>query len=152
MATLKLRDRIKSERGAELVEFALTFPILLLVVLGILDFGLLFQRYEVLTNAAREGARIAVLDGYGQADVASRIDTYLDAAGLTATPTIPGVVTTPVTLAGNCTNLKTVTVSYPHNYLFFGGIIGYFGGSGFASRTLSATAEMRAETAAVACP
>ena len=45
------------ERGAELVEFALVFPMLLLVMLGIMDFGFLFQRYEVLTAAAREGAR-----------------------------------------------------------------------------------------------
>ena len=51
-------------RGAELIEFAFIFPLLLLVCLGIVDFGLLFQRYEVLTNAAREGARVAVLPGY----------------------------------------------------------------------------------------
>ena len=41
MASLRQR-RLgwKSESGAELIEFALTFPILLLVVLGILEFGL----------------------------------------------------------------------------------------------------------------
>ena len=49
--------RLKSQRGAELIEFALIFPLLLLVLLGIVDFGFLFQRYEVLTNATREGAR-----------------------------------------------------------------------------------------------
>ncbi len=37
---------------------------LLLIGFGILDFGILFQRYEVITNAAREGARVAVLPGY----------------------------------------------------------------------------------------
>ena len=47
-----------------LIEFALVFPMLLLVMLGIIDFGRLFQRYEVLTNAAREGTRVAVLPGY----------------------------------------------------------------------------------------
>ncbi len=54
---------------------------------GIIDFGLLFQRYEAVTNAAREGARIAVLPGYAQADVQARVTQYLAAAGLTATPT-----------------------------------------------------------------
>ena len=54
----------RSERGAELIEFALVFPTLLLVMLGIIDFGFLFQRYEVVTNAAREGARVAILPGY----------------------------------------------------------------------------------------
>ena len=62
MATLKTgwnwRRRLASER-AELIEFALVFPLLLMVVLGIVDFGFLFQRMEVVTNAAREGARIA---------------------------------------------------------------------------------------------
>ena len=42
------RPTLKSERGAELIEFALIFPLLLLVLLGIVDFGFLFQRYEVL--------------------------------------------------------------------------------------------------------
>ncbi len=47
------------------------FRLLLLIVAGIADFGFLFQRYEVVTNAAREGARLAVLpdDGYTDADV-----------------------------------------------------------------------------------
>jgi len=52
------------ERGAVLVEFAVTLPLLLLVLVGILDFGFVFQQYEVMTNAAREGARMAVLPGY----------------------------------------------------------------------------------------
>ena len=54
----------RSEEGAQLVEFALVLPLLLLVVLGIAEFGFMFQRYEVVTNAAREGARMAVLPGY----------------------------------------------------------------------------------------
>ena len=45
----------QDERGSELVEFALVFPLLLMVVLAIVDFGFMFQRYEVVTNAAREG-------------------------------------------------------------------------------------------------
>ena len=62
--TKTFRSRWASEDGAELIEFALVLPMLLLVVLGIAEFGFIFQRYEVLTNAAREGARIAVLPGY----------------------------------------------------------------------------------------
>ena len=73
------------ERGAELVEFAFVFPLLLLVMLGIVDFGFLFQRYEVVTNAAREGARVAILPGYQTADVQARVNQYLTAGGLTPT-------------------------------------------------------------------
>ena len=74
MDALKYVRQWKSEKGAELVEFALTFPLLLLVMLGIIDFGLLLHRVQVLTNAAREGARIAVLPNYNQADVTARVN------------------------------------------------------------------------------
>ena len=53
----------RGERGQAIIELALTLPLLLLIVLGIFDFGLMFQKYEVVTNAAREGARVGVLPG-----------------------------------------------------------------------------------------
>ena len=60
---VRLPARVRSQAGAELVEFALVLPIMLLVFGGIVDFGLLLQRQQVVTNAAREGARLAVLPG-----------------------------------------------------------------------------------------
>src|SRR5882672_6276307 len=102
MAALKLKGtarRCCSETGAELIEFALVFPLLLLVVLGIVDFGFLFQQYEVVTNAAREGARIAVLQDYTPDDASARAKAYLTAAGLTdvaATATVDPPVTVPI--------------------------------------------------------
>jgi Flp pilus assembly protein TadG len=152
MARLSLRRRSTSERGAELIEFALVFPLLLLVVLGIIDFGFLFQRYEVLTNAAREGARVAVLPGYGSADVTARVQQYLTAGGLTATPTISPIAPTAVAVGGVCMTLTGVTVSYPHQYSFVGAIIGYFTGTPWTSRTLTASAQMRHEGPAMTCP
>lgn len=143
----------KSDQGAELVEFALTFPILLLVVMGIMDFGLLFQQYEVLTNAAREGARVSVLPGYGTADIQTRVNQYLQATSLSS-----GTVTTTVGAAqtlsvgtGLCVSVKPVTVSYPHQYVFLSGIASYFGAT-FGTKTLTATASMRSETPATSCP
>src|SRR5687767_1364031 len=87
----RLRNRAADDRGAELIEFALVFPILLLLVAGIADFGFLFQRYEVVTNAAREGARIAVLPSYTVADVQQRVTNYLASGGLTAAFPVPSV-------------------------------------------------------------
>src|SRR6185369_16886837 len=85
MAALKTawnwRGRLaKGELGAELIEFALVLPLLLLLVLGIVDFGFLFQRLEVITNAAREGARIAILSGsgYSTSDIEDRVNDYLE--------------------------------------------------------------------------
>ena len=46
MAPLNIRRRLMCERGAELIEFAIVTPLLLLLMFGIADFGLMFQRYE----------------------------------------------------------------------------------------------------------
>ena len=47
----------RSEKGAALVEAAVTIPLLLLVSVGIFEFGRAYQTWQVITNAAREGAR-----------------------------------------------------------------------------------------------
>jgi Flp pilus assembly protein TadG len=153
MDALRLRRTCTSERGAELVEFALTFPLLLLVVLGIIDFGLMFQRYEVLTNAAREGARVAALPGYTQANIRTRVDQYLQGAGMTpANVNMAAITPQTLTIAtGVCVSVRPVTLTYVHTYAFVGGIIGYFNQS-LGSKTLTATAAMRNEASATTCP
>ena len=154
MDTLRLYKDWSSDRGAELVEFALCFPLLLLVCLGIMDFGLLFQRAEVLTNAAREGARVAVLPGYQNADVTARVTQYLQGTSLSsATVTITPVTETltPALPNGNCIVVKRVSVAYTHTYAFVGGIATYFG-STLGTKTLTATAAMREEGASGTCP
>jgi Flp pilus assembly protein TadG len=55
------RRRLKSHRGQTMVEFALMTPFLLLFLFGIVDFGRALFIANELTNAAREGARVAVL-------------------------------------------------------------------------------------------
>jgi Flp pilus assembly protein TadG len=52
--------RLRSSKGAQLVEFGLVLPVLVFLVLGIWDFGESFAVKAKLTNAAREGARIVV--------------------------------------------------------------------------------------------
>src|SRR5579859_3625853 len=49
------------ERGAAAVEFALVLPVLLVLVMGIIDFGRVFSAQQTLTYAARSGARVMVL-------------------------------------------------------------------------------------------
>jgi Flp pilus assembly protein TadG len=49
-------------RGQSLAEFGLVLPILLLVMMGILDFGRAVFAYNTLSNAARDGARVAIVD------------------------------------------------------------------------------------------
>ena len=145
----------RDSSGAELVEAALTFPLLLLVVLGILDFGLLFQQYEVITNAAREGARVAVLpQPYQPEDAEARVRQYIDAAFLARNPEAATVsfATHDVPLGDTCMRTVTVTVTYPHEYLFLGGIAKYFdANSDFGTKELVASSTMRSEVEAGAC-
>jgi len=53
---------IKSEKGASAVEFAIILPILIILVFGIVEFGIAYNNYIALTHAAREGARLAAVN------------------------------------------------------------------------------------------
>lgn len=147
MATLRRRRRNRSsETGAELVELALTLPLLLLLIVGIVDYGFLFQSYEVVTNAAREGARIAVLPGYSAADVQARVASYVTASGLAGAPT---TVVTPTTVApgggGAAFPAVQVSVAYTHQFLFLAPMATLTGGTFAQNLTFTATSTMRSE-------
>ena len=143
----------QNERGAELIEFALVLPLLLAMFAGIVDFGRLFQRLEVTTNAAREGARLATLPGYSQADVENRVRAYMDqgienGAGAQTTVTRTFVNITPGG-GGAQFQAAQVVVNYSDSYLILGPISSLIGGNpaDFGNVTLSATSTMRMETA-----
>src|SRR5512140_3187751 len=56
--------RARSRRGQTLVEFALTLPVLLLLLFGIIEFGRIFQAWVTLQNAARTAVRYAITGQY----------------------------------------------------------------------------------------
>jgi Flp pilus assembly protein TadG len=115
----------QNRRGAALVEMALVLPVFLAVVMGIIEFGRGMWVGNMVTNAAREGARIAVLDGSTNAQVQQAISEFLTSAigvaakevqiniAITPAPGNP----TPVTECGNCQSrdLISVTVTMPFN-------------------------------------
>jgi Flp pilus assembly protein TadG len=53
--------RGKGRRGAAMVEFAIVVPLLLFLVLGIMEFGMIMRDYIMLAQGAREGARTAAI-------------------------------------------------------------------------------------------
>jgi len=53
--------KISDQRGGALIEFALVLPLMLLILAGIADFGILFYNKQVITNASREGARAGIV-------------------------------------------------------------------------------------------
>ena len=145
----QLRRRFRSESGAELIEFALVLPILLLVFAGIVDFALMFQRYLTISNAAREGARIAVLPGYGTTDVQNRVRDYVR-EGIGDATASPTTVLTQVSIdpPGPTPAFPAVqvTVTMAHTYLFLGPVSGMLGGGSWSSITLFARSTMRVES------
>jgi len=145
----RLLRRRGSERGAELIELALVLPILLLVFAAIVDFALMFQRFLVVSNAAREGARIAVLPGYTLPDIQNRVTVYVR-EGIGDNTAAPVTVLTPVSIdppgPTPAFAAARVRVTLTHTYLFLGPVSGFFGGGSFSSITLAAGSTMRIES------
>ncbi len=69
------------ERGAAAVEFALVLPVLLLIVIGTIQFGIVYSQYQVMEGAAREGARCAAVQaaGFSDCDPVAEVDAALPA-------------------------------------------------------------------------
>ena len=67
----------KKRRGATAVEFALVAPVFILLILGMIEFGRMVMVQQLLTNASREGARQAVLDGSTVTQIKTVIEDYL---------------------------------------------------------------------------
>jgi Flp pilus assembly protein TadG len=127
------------DRGASAVEFALLLPLLMLIIFGLVDTGRALDAQITLTQAAREGARLAALN---QPDVVAR--TQAAAAGLSPV----AVIVTPCP-AGASQGLDAVVVtSYPFRFVTpLGAVVGIFGGSGLgAPVTLTAQGVMPCET------
>jgi len=114
-------QRARREEGAALIEAAFTLPIMLLVCIGILEFGRAYQAWQVVTNASREGARIAVLPEYPNTAVTARVRTYLTNGGLEAAKvnaTNVVITETTVPIAGVTTApAASVRVEYPFEFM-----------------------------------
>ena len=141
----------KGERGSALIEAALTLPLLLLVSVGIFEFGRVFQTWQVLTNAAREGARMAVVPGMASSDVETRVRQYLQDGQLGgyAGATIVVDRTASISIgAGGTASTSVVTVNYPFNFMVLNPVARLVASSSTlgAPVTISAAAEMRNES------
>ena len=146
--------RRDAQRGQSLAELALMLPVLLILLFGVVEFGMVLKSYIQVTNATREGARYAALGA-----TAGSFPTNCQASGDT---TVVG--RTCGSLAGlKLANVSSVSVTYPdgkvsgnkvvvtvnYTYKFFtpvGGLISLFsGGSSGNQITLTSSTTMRLE-------
>lgn len=144
------RGRWRSEAGVELVEMALILPLLLLVSVSIFEFGRAYQTWQVLTNAAREGARVAVLPDPTVADAESRVRAYLEEGQLpnadSATITVDRNQT--IAIGAGTASASLVTVNYPFEFMVLQPVarLVVSGSTLGGPITMTATAEMRNES------
>lgn len=126
-----------------MVEMVIILPLLLMLLFAIAEFGLVFTKWQTLTNAAREGARDAVVfrvdcdAGTVVSEVQATVINYAAAGGVTV---LPG----DIIVNGACNPANTDTsVDVTHVYDFK--VLPGFAASINPTLTLSASATMRNE-------
>ena len=100
---------IKNHKGQSLVEFAIILPIILLLLMGMAEFGMMLNSYLAIQNSSREGARLGIVGG---TDL--QINSVVTATSPSLTSSNLTVLITP--LAGSRTSGGTLTVSLNYNY------------------------------------
>jgi len=148
------RARLRSRRGQSLVEFALILPVLMIMVFGIIDFGMGLRSYISLTNATREGARFAAIgnsagaypancNGTNNTTVIGRVCYTIEGLDLADVQTVS--VAYPNGQSPG--NSVVVSARYTYNYITpIGDIIDFFSGGTFPNAlSLATSTDMRLE-------
>ena len=137
----RIRRIVKSETGQAMGEFALVAPLLLMMVIGVFEFGRAWNVYQVITEAARAGARAAVVANAGvtQDSVRATIQHELGRAGL---DTSRADISLTGWRAGTGTP-ASVTIQYVYRFVFLRPFMGWT--SDDAAITLSTAFTMRNE-------
>lgn len=142
-------ERSGTRRGATLVELAIVLPVFMMVVMGIVEFGRGMMVGQLVMNAARHGARLAVIDGATNADVEAAVkETLATAVGIS-----PGDITVTITVTpapGNTDPGNDLTRAQPKDLVkLFVQIpydkVGYVAGSYLNGTHLSGQCVMRHE-------
>jgi Flp pilus assembly protein TadG len=113
-----MTKRIRDEGGQATVEFALILPLLLLLLLGIIEFGKAWNIAQIATDAVREGTRKCVTADntvFTNAWVETDIKNMMARAG------VPTAVSD-VQITGECdgtTEAVTITLTIPYRWMFF---------------------------------
>ncbi len=133
--------RQNGERGQALVEFALVLGIFLILMMGVIDFGLMLSSRVALTNASREGARLGAVQA-STADIQAKVTSVYDATDFCALAG-PATVTNAQGAPGGSV---TVKVDCTYNLITpLGGLLSMFGGGIPDTFDLSSTSIMRLE-------
>ena len=149
---MKIFRLLRTSRGQSLAELSLTLPILLILVFGIIDFGLGMRSYISLANSVREGARFASVgneagvpadcDGVTNNTVYGRV--CITSGGLDLNELSPSVTYPSGISPGNSV---IVAADYTYNFVTpLGDMLDFFSGGTFPTTiSLSSSTDMRLE-------
>lgn len=140
------------ERGSAMVEAAICIPLLLVLMVGIFEVGRAYETWQVLTNAAREGARMAVMPTSDVNTTRALIREYMANGQLTAaaTATVNIDEGASINVNGTAVSASLVTVDYPFEFIMLQPVVRLVapGATVGGPITMRATAVMRNEAAA----
>ena len=129
---------LQNNRGVAAVELAFCLPILMLLVCGSIEFGLLFYNQQVITNASREGVRAGIVAEAETTDIIQIVENYCNGRMINLNGANELQADAVTVSAPDGDDDLTVRVIYNYDFLF-GGILG------FTDKTLSAQTIMRME-------
>jgi Flp pilus assembly protein TadG len=118
---MKNRPDIRTEQGQTMTEFAIVLPVLVLLVFAVIQFGILFNNYVMLTDAARAGARKAAVSRTDSNPIgATETQVRNSASGLDQSQLKVSVSpSTPWAPASDV----TVTATYPYSISLLGLVV-----------------------------
>lgn len=128
------------------LEIAITVPLILMILVGVLEFGRAYQTWQVLTQAARAGVKVAAVEGSSDEQVEIAVRTELAAGELPNAATVPVMLNRRVP-SGNATSSQ-ITIDYPFDFVVLNPaahLVRPASTTG-ASLTMSAVATMRNES------
>ena len=114
-----MRRQLKRQQGQAMVEFVLVAPILLLLVIGIVQFGILLNNYVTLTDAVRVGARQAAVSRTNPNRVTVTTDRVRSASGNLDPDDVNVTVDSTWDQGGDV----TVTAEYPYSISLLGFVV-----------------------------
>lgn len=134
-----IRKQVTCQEGTAAIEFAILLPVLVIIIFGIIEFGLLLYNRQVLTNASREGARAGIVqqnprvsDGEIESIVNNYCGSYLVTFGTQDPPTTT-IIRTGLSFPANL----TVRVEYHYDFLVLPNFVGsLIGGTNLTARTI----------------
>lgn len=135
-----------TETGQALVEFTLILPIFLLLLFALVDFGRAFYSWLIVTNAAREGARVAAVQEPYSAVQARIYESFCESYPSSCSLDPAKLTITPTNIQGSRGSAVTIELSFDFDYATpIGEIMGWFGGAAISEPTIKAHSSMRLE-------